>query len=158
MKSRSIALLAACLFAPVGLAQAQTWPERPVKLIVPTGPGAATDVMARLLGDDVGKRLGQTIVVENRAGASGLPAYQAGATAEPDGYTFLFGQTSGLASNLISFKKLPYDPTADFAAVAMVANLGPQMLSVNSELAVNNLVKNLVTKKVMVKEKNNKIL
>ena len=78
-------------------------------------------------------------MIENRAGASGLPAYQAGATAEPDGYTFLFGQTSGLASNPVTFKKLPYDPAADFAAVAMVANLGPQMVSVNSSLPVKSM-------------------
>lgn len=139
MKLKYLVVAVACLLGSAHLAQAQSWPTRPIKLIVPTGPGAATDVMARVLSDDVGKRLGQTIVVENRAGASGLPAYQAGASAEPDGYTFLFGQTSGLASNLITFKKLPYDPTTDFAAVAMVANLGPQMLSVNATLPVRSL-------------------
>lgn len=139
MKSTPLALLAACLFAPIHAAHAQTWPDRPIKLIVPTGPGAATDVMARLLSEDVGRRLGQTMFVENRAGASGLPAHQAAATAEPDGYTFLFTNTSGMAGNLVTFKKLPYDPAADFAPVAMVVNLGPQMISVNSTVPAKNL-------------------
>ena len=132
-------LIAALLLASATVAQAQTWPDRPIKLIVPTGPGAATDVMARLMADDVGRRLGQTMVVENRAGASGIPAHQAAATADPDGYTFLFSNTSGLASNPVSFKKLPYDPAADFAAVAMVVNLGPQMFSVHKAVPVKNM-------------------
>jgi tripartite-type tricarboxylate transporter receptor subunit TctC len=118
--------------------QAQNWPQRPVKLIVPTGPGAATDVMARLLGDGIGRTLGQPVVVENMPGASGIIAHQAVARAAPDGYTLLFTNTSGMAINRISFKQLPYDPSRDFAPVAMVCSLGPQMLSVNSGLPVNS--------------------
>jgi tripartite-type tricarboxylate transporter receptor subunit TctC len=91
-------------------ASAQTWPSRPIKLIVPTGPGAATDVMARLLADGVSRSLGQSLVVENIPGASGIVAHQAVARAAPDGYTILFTNTSGMAINLISFKQLPYDP------------------------------------------------
>jgi tripartite-type tricarboxylate transporter receptor subunit TctC len=118
---------------------AQEWPTRPVKLIVPTGPGAATDVMARLLGEGVSRTLGQPIVVENMPGASGIIAHQAAARAAPDGYTLLFTNTSGMAINLISFKQLPYDPLRDFVPVAMVCSLGPQMLSVNSELPVRSV-------------------
>lgn len=144
---RATSGLLAAIFLVAGaagsLAQAQVpaqdWPARPIKLIVPTGPGAATDVMARLMSEDVGRRLGQPMVVENRPGASGLPAHQAAAAAEPDGYTFLFTNTSGLAGNLITFKKLPYDPTSDFSAVAMVVNLGPQMVSVNASVPVKNM-------------------
>src|SRR6266404_7637981 len=120
-------------------ASAQTWPSRPIKLIVPTGPGAATDVMARLLADGVSRSLGQSLVVENIPGASGIVAHQAVARAAPDGYTILFTNTSGMAINLISFKQLPYDPTRDFTAVAMVCGQGPQMLSVNAELPVKTL-------------------
>ncbi len=120
-------------------ASAQTWPSRPIKLIVPTGPGAATDVMARLLADGVSRSLGQSLVVENIPGASGIVAHQAVARAAPDGYTILFTNTSGMAINLISFKQLPYDPTRDFTAVAMVCSQGPQMLSVNAELPVKTL-------------------
>src|ERR1700704_6205988 len=133
------ALLCGVLVAATGEAAAQAWPTRPVRLIVPTGPGAATDVMARLLADGVSKTLGQPMVVENMPGASGILAHQAVARAAPDGYTLLFTNTSGLAINIISFKQLPYDPTRDFTPVAMVCNLGPQMLTVNAELPVNSL-------------------
>jgi tripartite-type tricarboxylate transporter receptor subunit TctC len=117
----------------------QTWPSRPIKLIVPTGPGAATDVMARLVADGVSRTLGQTIFVENIPGASGILAHETAARAPPDGYTLLFTNTSGMAINLISFKQLPYDPTRDFTAVAVVCNLAPQMLSVNEALPVTTV-------------------
>jgi tripartite-type tricarboxylate transporter receptor subunit TctC len=120
-------------------ADAQGWPNHPIKLIVPTGPGAATDVMARLLADAVSRRLGQAMFVENIAGASGILAHQAAARAAPDGYTLLFTNSSGMAINLISFKKLPYDPTRDFTAVALVCSLAPQMLSANANLPVSNV-------------------
>jgi tripartite-type tricarboxylate transporter receptor subunit TctC len=132
-------LLGCMLLALPTEAGAQTWPSRPVKLIVPTGPGAATDVMARLLGDGVSRGLGQPLIVENMPGASGILAHQSVARAAPDGYTLLFTNTSGMAINLVSFKQLPYDPMRDFAPVAMVCNLGPQMLTVNAELPVNSL-------------------
>jgi tripartite-type tricarboxylate transporter receptor subunit TctC len=130
------ALLVCALALLAAPANAQSWPSRPVKLIVPTGPGAATDVMARLVADGVSRTLGQPMVVENMPGASGILAHQAAARAAPDGYTLLFTNTSGMAINLISFKQLPYDPTRDFTAVALVCSLAPQMLSVNAELPV----------------------
>jgi tripartite-type tricarboxylate transporter receptor subunit TctC len=133
-------LAAVCMLLPCWSdALAQSWPSRPVRLIVPTGPGAATDVMARLLADGIGRELGQPVVVDNMPGASGIVAHQAAARAEPDGHTLLFTNTSGMAINLISFKQLPYDPLRDFTPVAMVCSLGPQMLSVNSELPVNSV-------------------
>jgi tripartite-type tricarboxylate transporter receptor subunit TctC len=132
------ALLCCVLLAPAA-ASAQDWPLRPVKLIVPTGPGAATDVMARLLADGVSKTLGQPVVVENAPGASGIIAHQAVARAPADGYTFLFTNTSGLAINLVSFKKLSYDPARDFTPVAMICSLGPQMLSVNATVPVKSV-------------------
>jgi tripartite-type tricarboxylate transporter receptor subunit TctC len=133
-----IAALAA-MAAPAAIAQQAAWPTRPIKLIVPTGPGAATDVMARLLADGLSRTLGQPVIVENMGGASGIVAHQTAARAAPDGYTFLFSNTSGMASNLISYKSLPYDPTKDFTAVAMVCDLGPQSVSVNAELPVKSL-------------------
>src|SRR5262245_21587777 len=132
----SRALLCCAFVALATTAGAQTWPSRPVKLIVPTGPGAATDVMARLVADGVSRTLGQTMVVENMPGASGILAHQSVARAQADGYTLLFTNTSGMAINPISFKQLPYDPTRDFTAVALVCSLGPQMLSVNADLPV----------------------
>ena len=120
-------------------AQAQAWPSRPVKLIVPTGPGAATDVMARMMSESVSRALGQQLVVENLPGVSGIIAHQNVARATPDGYTFLFTNTSGLATNPVTFKTLPYDPAKDFTPVAMVVDFGPQMLSVNADVPVKSV-------------------
>lgn len=129
-------LVAGLLLISPAPADAQSWPSRPVKMIVPTGPGAATDVMARLMTDSLTRGLGQSVVVENLPGASGILAHQSVARAPPDGTTFLFTNTSGLAINPVTFKSLPYDPTKDFEPVAMVVDFGPQMLSVNAELPV----------------------
>ena len=120
-------------------AYAQGWPSRPIKLVVPTGPGAATDVMARLLSDGISRALGQTVVVENQPGASGILAHQAVARAAPDGYTFLFTNTSGMIFNKISFKQLPYDPLRDFTPVASVCSQGPQMVSVNASVPAQSV-------------------
>ncbi len=137
---RKLLNVALCFAAMLAAAQAnaETWPSRPIKLIVPTGAGAATDVMARLLADGVSRTLGQPMFVENIPGASGMLGHETAAHSAPDGYTLLFTNTSGMAVNLISFKQLPYDPTRDFAAVALVCNLAPQMLSVNADLPVKS--------------------
>ena len=135
---RMLAIFFACLFAalaPDAHAQnAPNWPTRPIRMIVPTGAGTATDIMARLVANGIGATLGQPVVVENMPAASGLLAHQAVARATPDGYTILFTATSGLSVNPIQFKSLPYDPARDFTAVAMVCSLGPQMLSVNVDV------------------------
>src|SRR3954470_9371970 len=127
----------ACLSAHA--AHAQSWPSRPIKIIVPTGPGAATDVMARLMADSVTRGLGQPVVGENLPGASGLVAHQTAARATADGYTFLFTNTSGLATNPVTFKSIPYDPARDFAPVAMIVDFGPQILSVNADVPVKSV-------------------
>jgi tripartite-type tricarboxylate transporter receptor subunit TctC len=131
--------LCCAVIAIAGQAEAQNWPTRPVKLIVPTGAGAATDVMARFVADGVSRTLGQPMFVENIPGASGILAHEAAVRAAPDGYTVLFTNSSGMAINLISFKQLPYDPTRDFAAVSLVCNIAPQMLSVNADLPVKTV-------------------
>ena len=118
---------------------AQSWPSRPVRIIVPTGPGTATDITARLIADALARALAHSVLVENMPGGSGIVAHQAAARAEPDGHTLLFTNTSGMATNLISFKQLPYDPARDFTPIAMVCSLGPQMLSVNSELPIRSV-------------------
>ena len=125
--------------AATGGALAQAWPSRPIKLIVPNSAGTATDIMARLLANEVGKALGQAMFVENVAGPQGLSGHQAAARAEPDGYTFLFTNTSGLAGNPVTFRQLPYDPAKDFIAVAMVCSLGPQMVTVNHETSFKTM-------------------
>lgn len=125
---------ATLLICSLGNAIAQDWPTRPIRLIVPTGAGAATDIMARMLAEGIAKNLRQPVVVENMPGAAGIVAHQAVARSKPDGYTLLFTNTSGMAINLISFAKLPYDPEKDFMPIAMVCSLGPQMLSINAAL------------------------
>src|SRR3954467_10140010 len=139
MTIRSALLLCALVLGPTAAADAQTWPARPIKIIVPTGPGAATDVMARLMAEAVTRGLGQPVVVENQGGASGLVAHQTAARATPDGHTFLFTNTSGLATNLVTFKSIPYDPVKDFTPVAMIVDFGPQILSVNAEVPVKSV-------------------
>ena len=140
---RVLGFFLACVVALAALAPTATaqssWPTRPIRMIVPTGAGTATDIMARMLANGIGGDLGAPLVVENLPGASGLLAHQAAARATADGHTILFTATSGMAVNPIQFKALPYDPARDFVAVAMVCNLGPQMLSVNAELPVKSV-------------------
>jgi len=108
------------LFHADGPAQAQSYPSKPIKLIVPAGPGGPTDVLARLVGDRMTAALGQPVVVDNRGGAGGAIAAKAVAGAEADGYTLLFGNTATLANIPAVSKGAGYDPTKNFAAVAKV--------------------------------------
>ena len=117
----------------------QNWPTRPIRLIVPTGPGLGTDIMARLLADGVSRTLGQQIYVENVPGASGITGAQQAARATPDGYTLFFANASTFTSNMFMLKSIPYDPMRDFTAVAMVSNQGPVVVSVYPELPVKTL-------------------
>jgi tripartite-type tricarboxylate transporter receptor subunit TctC len=139
MRNLGRGFFACCLILFAATANAQTWPSRSIKLVVPTGPGAATDVMARLLGDGLSRSLGQAVVVENQPGAAGIVAHQTVARAAPNGYTLLFTNTSGMVFNLISFKQLPYDPLRDFTPVASVCNQGPQMVSVNAGVPAHSI-------------------
>jgi tripartite-type tricarboxylate transporter receptor subunit TctC len=141
MKPVVLALLGSVLFAAAADAgaQAQTWPTRPIRLIVPTGPGLGTDIMARLLADNVSRALGQQMYVENMPGASGIIGAQAAARAAADGYTLLFANASTFTSNMVMLKSIPYDPARDFTAVAMVSNRGPFVVSVNPDLPVKSL-------------------
>jgi tripartite-type tricarboxylate transporter receptor subunit TctC len=125
-----------CISASV---HAADWPSRPIKLIVPSGAGHAFDVMARIIATGVSQGLGQIMFVENMPGASGFLGAQATARAAPDGDTFLFATASLLSSNMYLNKSLPYDPRRDFAAVAMVCDKGPMVISVNPELPVKSI-------------------
>ena len=109
----------------------QAWPTRPIKLIVPSGPGLSADVLARLMSERISRQLGQPMFVENIAGAAGMVGGQAAARAAPDGYTFYFGLAGALSSNLFLFKSVPYDPVRDFTPVAMVSESGPFVISVH---------------------------
>lgn len=104
-------------------AYAQTWPERPVKIVNPFAAGSASDVIARLLSDKLASRLGQPVIVENKPGANAIIGTEQVARAQPDGYTFLAGGTTTHAGNAALFKSLPYDPMKDFAPVAYINGL-----------------------------------
>ncbi|GAA4333287.1 tripartite tricarboxylate transporter substrate binding protein [Pigmentiphaga soli] len=110
----SAALLGGSGILPAAAAQA--YPNRTVRLVVAWPPGSSTDTSARILAQKMGEALGQTFVVENRAGASGIIGAESVARSAPDGYTLLFN-TSNQASNKLAFAKLPYDPITDFAPI-----------------------------------------
>ena len=114
-------LLAAALFASA--VHAQTYPSRPVKLVVPFPAGSATDQIARVVGQQLQEGLGQPFVVENKPGAQGAIASAEVARAAPDGYTLMVGTNTPLAANPSLFKKLTYDPAKDFAPVARLGTI-----------------------------------
>ena len=103
-------------------ALAQSFPDRPIRLIVPFPPGGGTDIIARELGVALNKTSGWNLVAENRPGAGGNLGVDAVAKADPDGYTLVMGQTSNLAINPTLYKKLPYDPLKDLVPVALVSS------------------------------------
>jgi tripartite-type tricarboxylate transporter receptor subunit TctC len=115
------ALVAAAFVAAVVPAKAQTYPSRPVHVVVPYAPGGTGDIVGRLISDKLAQSLGQTFVIENRAGASGAIGTQLVANAMPDGHTLLVGQTGELAINQHWIKDLGYDPNRDLAPIALAA-------------------------------------
>src|SRR5437764_851191 len=110
-------------------AYAQSWPQKPVRFIVPFPPGGATDISARLLGERLTQIWGQTVVIENRGGAGGGVGAAEAARAAPDGYTLFFPSGSVVTANQHIYEKLNYDPEKDFVPVTNVVT-GPQVLVV----------------------------
>ena len=119
-------------------AQGTPWPERPIRLIVPFPPGSSADVAARILSNEVSPRLGQQLVVENRAGASGNLGADLIAKASPDGYTIGFATTSTHAVAVTLSPNLPYDPVKSFAPVALVS-ISPYVLVTSPTLQANSV-------------------
>src|SRR5688572_16278045 len=102
------------------LVHAQGWPAKPIRLIVPLQPGGLADGFARLLGQHLGDRLGQPVVVENRPGGSQVIAAEATARAAPDGYTVMLATETGLVLAALAQKQLPYDPVKDFSPITTI--------------------------------------
>src|ERR1700737_3107903 len=122
------AVLAPLVFG-VAAARAQTaYPDRPVKIIVPIGPGGSYDLVGRHLADALSKRTGQAFFVENKPGAGTVVGTQVAAQSEPDGYTLLVGGLSNMAFNSALYSKLAYDPLKDFVPVALVYRFGYVMV------------------------------
>jgi len=128
--------LAACLSWHALAAVAQGFPTRPVTIVVPFPPGGGTDTGARIIAEQLGKRWGQTVVVENKGGAAGQIGADLVAKARPDGHTLLLGNIGTQAINPSLYAKLPYDPDTAFSPVTLVAEL-PLALMVHPAVPAN---------------------
>jgi len=135
---KRIALAALALFAAAALpAAADAWPSKPVKIIVPFGPGGFTDVVARILQKELAPALGQPIIIENRPGAGSTIGTDAVAKAAPDGYTLVMVSTTHVISPHL-YKKMTYDPIRDFAPVMKLVE-GPYVMVVHPSLGVSTV-------------------
>lgn len=123
------------LFSPA--AQSDDYPSKPIKLVVPFAPGGSVDIVARILSQRLSEDLGQSVVVDNRAGAGGNIGFEAVAKAKPDGYT-LGMASSTLAVNVSLYRSIGYDPLKDFAPISLVA-MQPNVLMVNPSLPVKSV-------------------
>jgi tripartite-type tricarboxylate transporter receptor subunit TctC len=130
-----VSLLLVCA---ASLVQAQAWPSRPIKYIVPFAPGGTTDILARMVAPKLSEALGQPVVVENRPGQAGSLGAAELARAVPDGHTIGGGTISSHAINVSLYSKLPYDPLKDFSPITMLATL-PNMLVVHPSIPANSV-------------------
>ena len=132
-------LACAVMAAPL-VATAQAWtPSRPIRLIVPYGPGGSSDVIARAIAAEMSKTVGQSVIVENKAGGQGVIAMQEAARAAPDGYTMVLGHVGTLAVNPAMIRKLPYDAgQKDFRPVTLLAKV-PMVFAVGPKTNVTTL-------------------
>jgi tripartite-type tricarboxylate transporter receptor subunit TctC len=134
---RAFALgLAALAVAPAAVAQ--EWPARPITMVIPAGPGGATDILGRVMAEELAKRLGQSVVVDNRTGASGMIGTQAVARAAPDGYTLLLAYSTPIFYVQHMFSKVAYDVRKDFELVTQVAATS-LILTVNETVPARNM-------------------
>jgi tripartite-type tricarboxylate transporter receptor subunit TctC len=133
-----VALILSTPFSMVAGAAAETYPAKPIKLVVGFGPGGPADLMARLVAAGISPILGQTVFVDNRPGAGGMLGAEAVADAEPDGYTLLLGNTANLIISPLLYKEVHYDPSKAFAPIA---NLGitPNILIVSKAAGLNSV-------------------
>ena len=127
-----------CISSLVSLYAQSTYPQRSIKLISPFPPGGTSDTLARLVASKLTDGLGQTVTVDNKIGASGNIGHEAAAKSPPDGYTLLLSNSSTTVTNPHLFKKMPFDPIADFSAISIVASSG-QVLVVHPSLPFNSL-------------------
>jgi len=139
-RRRLLPWLAAALLAalPLAVSAQGTWPDRPVKLIVPFSAGSGTDILARLVSDHMAKTFGQAFIVENRQGADGILGTDRIAKSTPDGYTLGFIPSSPIVMNPALYAKLPFDPQKDLIAVANMALLSC-VLGVHPDLPVKTV-------------------
>ena len=132
------ALLLLATTAVVPDAFAQAWPNKPIRLVAPYPPGGQTDVVSRYFAEKLTAALGQQVIVDNKAGAQGMVGAEIVKNAPPDGYTFVYVNSSMMCINPYVYKKLPYDGLKDFAPVAIVGGV-PHALVVNPSVPVNSV-------------------
>ncbi|WP_376987251.1 Bug family tripartite tricarboxylate transporter substrate binding protein [Bosea sp. R86505] len=137
MKTLLLGLAAAVTLA-IAPAAAQTYPARPVTMLVPFAPGGTTDVLARILAEEMGKALGQNVIVENVGGAGGRIGTERVTRGEPDGYTVLFGNMGPMAASRALFKDQRYDPRTDLAPIGLVADV-PMVIAASKKSGVADL-------------------
>ena len=130
-----VAALAALL---AHAAQAQTWPTKPIRLVVPFAPGGSSSIVARSVAVEMEKGLGQPIIIDNKPGGAGNVAMQDVARADPDGYTLIIGHIGTLAVNPFMFETLPFDTNRDFAAVSLLAKI-PNIFVVHVDVPAKDL-------------------
>jgi putative tricarboxylic transport membrane protein len=135
-RALAAAFLAACLLA-TGAASAQTYPSRPITLVVPYPPGGATDAISRIMQDSMSQSLGQQLVIENIGGAGGMIAAARAARATPDGYTVLIHQVA-MAAGMTLYKNLSFDAEKDFVAIGLI-NTAASTLAARPTLPPNNI-------------------
>ncbi len=126
------------LLATVSFAQTTSFPDRPVTIVVPFPPGGGTDAGARLIAQKLSTRWGQSVIIDNKAGASGMVGSEYVSRAKPDGYTLLIGNIGTFSINPSLYKKMPYDPDKAFVPVSMIAEL-PYFLLVTPSMKANNV-------------------
>lgn len=136
--------LAAVWALPSLPSQAQAWPDKPIRVIVPYAAGQGADVLMRLLGQELSASLGQPVIVENKAGAGGNIGTAAAAKSAPDGYTFLLGTNATNAANEFLYSNPGYSPATDFESVAMIGLL-PMVISTSAADIPANGVAKLIT-------------
>ncbi len=125
-------------FAVPAKSAAQDYPNKPIRLVVGYAQGGGPDVLARIIGQKLGERLGQQGIVENKPGADGIIGAQFAAKAPPDGYTLLVGGTSEMVLNTRLYEKLPYDPIKDFAPITKIYS-SPMVFAVNPSIPVTTV-------------------
>ena len=136
---RGLAVIAALItFVQHRPAAADDYPSRPVTLIAPWPAGGAVDTLCRIFAARLTDRLGKTVVVDNRPGAGSVLGVAATARAAPDGYTLVMAGSAALATTVTIYRKLPYDPSKDFAPLALITRI-PFVLVVNPSLPVNSV-------------------
>lgn len=133
---RALAFAAAAL-VPAAAVHAQSFPAKPVKIVVPFAPGGATDILARLLGEKIAPKLGQPVIVDNKAGAAGILGTDAVAKSAADGHTVVLGLSNSLLTNQFLYEKLPYDTQRDLVLVTQIAT-APLLLVVHPSVPASS--------------------